>query len=235
MKSTKILWCLPALLVFGACSDDKEKNPDGPQGSGTMEIMSPEQSKQYLQKTASEFLDLFKPADQKEVIELASYFDATYGGYDMPEEFDIDEDTHTFMRSLRQAAEGNFDALTRAAYSYSYTINFKRFAGIYQPNTTLREWVRTGESDNIVFKFPKADSSDAVITVTQSGGTSEVDFSYIEKWEDWHWNSSNNDYDKEEVRETYIYYLSIPKTVNVTLVSGGKHLAAATVVSSVDT
>lgn len=231
---------LPALLVFGGCSNDKdnEKNPDGPQGGGTMETLSPEESKQYLQQTATEFLDLFKPADQKEVIELASYFEANYGGFDLPENFDIEEDTKAYMRALREVASGNLDALVKAAYTYNYTISFSRFTGVYEPNKSREEWVKTGNSDKIIFKFSNSTGGESVLTITQSGGTSDVNFSYLEKWYsyDWsNWDPNTGDPEKEEVRETYNYYLSIPKTVNVTLVNGGKKLASSTVTSSIDT
>ncbi len=230
MKSSRLMWGVLALGVLASCSD---KNDDGPidQPKGDMEVMTPEESKTYLQNTATEFLDLFKPADQKEVIELAAYFSDEYGDYELPSNFDIEEEEDDdilyyspakYIKNLADAARGDLDGLTRAAYVYTYNINFDRFTGIYEPNKRNEEWVKTGDSKDIIFRFTDKNGQTVELKATQAGGTSDFDFSYSETYEY---------YDE---KETYNYYISIPKTVTATLTQGGKELANSTVTSSID-
>ncbi len=235
----KLTYFLPAVLVMSmlaSCGGDKKEidNPGGPQGSGSMTEMTPEESKEYLQETAAEFLNKFKPEDQRQAVELAAYFSSEFEYFDAPEEFEIEpnESKRTpaaYLKALSDAARGDMDALTRAATSYSYTVNFNKLSGIYEPNYAKEKWVKTSDSKDIVFQFKNKSGQPVVLTVAQSGGEYDVDFS-IDEWdEDYvngHW---------EEFKVKYQYFLSVPKTVKATLTENGKQLADSEVVSSIDT
>ena len=235
MKLTKLTWAALGVAVLASCSDKKTEvdNPDGPQGNGTMEAMSPEQSKEFLQNATIDFLDKFKPEEQKDIIELAAYFDAEYADYELPDNFYFDDvepsySPRTYLRQLAKAAKGDIDALTRAANSYDFRVNFDRFTGVYEPNPRKEEWFRTGDSSDIVFKFRDKGGMPVELKITQSGGTSEIDFTLT----DWDYEYVNGTY--EEIEEKYNYYLSIPKNLTATLTQNGKVLANTTVVSSID-
>lgn len=233
MKLTKFIMPGLAIVALGitGCSkdksDDPNKNPEGPGGSGTMEAYTPEQSKEYLTETATEFLDLFKPTEQEEVIKLASYFEDEYGDYDMPANFGFDDDDEDYnyapqeyLRSLSSAMRGNLDDLTRAAYVYTYNINFEHFAGKYEPRRNTREWAMTSSSNDIIFAFTDANSRPCELRITKEGNTSDLTVTVDEDYY----------YDTEE----YIYNISIPHTVKAELKQDGKLLASSTVTSKID-
>ncbi|MDE5807568.1 MAG: hypothetical protein K2H76_05575 [Muribaculaceae bacterium] len=234
MKLTKLTWAALGVAVLASCSDKKTEvdNPDGPQGNGTMEAMSPEQSKEFLQNATIDFLNNFKPEEQKDIIELAAYFDAEYADYELPDNFDIDSEPsyspRTYLRQLAKAAKGDIDALTRAANSYNLRVNFDRFAGVYEASASKEKWVRTGNSQDILFKFTDKGGMPVELKIIQSGGTSEIDFTLT----DWDYEYVNGTY--EEIEEKYNYYLSVPKNLTATLTQNGKQLANTTVVSSID-
>lgn len=235
MKLHNLTWAAVALLVFTGCKKDNEglDNPEGPQGSGTMEVMTPEESKTFLQNSVVEFLNQFNPEEQKAAIELAAYFSSEYGDYEAPEEFDIEPDgakrtPKRYLNALSQAARGDVNALVKAASTYSYTLNFNKFKGVYEPNHRYEEWERTGSSNDIIFKFYNKNSQPVELKISQSGGSYDVDFSI----DDWEWDYVNGKYEEYEVK--YNYFLSIPKTVTVTLTENGTKLASSTIVSNVD-
>ncbi|MDE6697757.1 MAG: hypothetical protein K2K25_12830 [Muribaculaceae bacterium] len=236
MNLSKIKWLGISLILLSSCSDkddNKIDNPDGPQGSGSMQEMTPEESKEYLQNTATEFLNLFNPQDQKQVFELAAYYSSEFGDLEAPEEFELDPDGYNrtpapYLKALGQAAKGDLDGLTRAAYTYTFTVNFDKFTGVYEPNTREELWVKTGNSKDIVFKFSNKSGQPVELKVSQSGGTYDFDFSVIDGDEEW----GNGNRDEYEVE--YKYYLSIPKNVTVTLIENGKELANSTVISSIN-
>lgn len=236
MKLTDLKWGALCLAMLASCSDDKKTevdNPEGPQGNGTMEVMTPEESKVFLQDAAVDFLDKFKPEEQKALIELAAYFDSEYAGYDLPDNFNLDEASYSparYLRQLAKAAKGDIDALTRAANSYSYTVKFDRFAGIYEPVSSKEEWVKTGNSNDIVFRFTNAASQPVELKISQSGGVSDLDYTYTET--DWEYDYNTGE--GKDVEYKYTYYLSIPKNVTTSLTENGNSLAHATVVSSID-
>lgn len=236
MKFTYVMPAVLALSMLASCGGDKKEidNPEGPQGSGTMKEMTPEESKEFLQETATELLNKFKPEDQRQAIELAAYFSSEFEDFEAPEEFEIEHDKSkrtpaAYLRALSDAARGDMDALTRAAMSYSYTVNFNQLSGVYEPNYAKEIWVKTSDSKDIIFKFNNKSGQPVVLTVSQSGGEYDVDFS-IDGWdEDYvngHW---------EEFQVKYHYFLSVPKTVKATLTENGKQIADSEVVSSIDT
>lgn len=216
-----------AALCTAGCGKDKN-GPDGPvEPSGSMEEMTPEQSKTFLSDAATELMDYFKPADQKDAIELAAYFQDEYGYYDMPEEFDVEDDEDyygapaRFIQYVGRAARGDVDALTRSSYYYSYNINFDRFAGVYEPNKRNEEWVKTGNSSDIIFKFTGKNGENCELKVTKSGKDSEINIEYED---DYYYDT---DY--------YEYNIRIPQNMKATLKSGSKTLATADVTSAIDT
>ena len=238
MNLSKSKWAALSLLLLASCGDkDKEEieNPEGPQGSGSMTEMTPAESKEYLQNTATEFLNLFNPQDQKQAIELAAYFSSEYADYDAPDEFELEPDGKgrtpaAYIKAIGDAAKGDLDALTRAATSYSYTIKFDKFAGIYEPNSRYEQWVKTGNSKDIVFRFYDRNGQTAELKISQSGGASDVDFSVMD-W-DYDYDYSTGYWEEFEIK--YNYFLSIPKNVTAVLTDNGKELANSTVISSID-
>ncbi|MDE6716738.1 MAG: hypothetical protein K2J70_00965, partial [Muribaculaceae bacterium] len=112
----------------------------------------------------------------------------------------------------------------------SSPIGFDGFAGIYAPDPSLEEWVKKGDSKDVVFKFKNGAGQQVEMKVSQSGGVSELDFSNSD-W-DYEYNPGTGTYEEQET--IYTYYLSIPKNITATLTENGTQLASTTVVSSID-
>ncbi len=239
MKLSNLKWTALSLIVLASCGDNDKgndvDNPDGPQGSGTMEVMTSEESKTFLQNATTDFLNKFQPEDQRAVIELAAYFSQEYADLEAPAEFEVEADGKNrtpgaYLKALASAAKGDMDGLTRAAVTYSYTINFDRFAGVYEANKSKGEWVKTGESKDVVFKFTNKSAQPVELKVTQAGGIYDLDFTLTEWEEDYDYETGH----WEEYEEKHNYYLSVPKNVTVTLTENGKQLANSTIVSNIN-
>lgn len=220
-------------VAVSATSCSKDNTPESPEegGKGEMEVMTPVESKTFLGETANKFLNKFRAADQAEVIELASYFSDSYGHLDLPDAFYFDDDDEPlydpaeFMHALgKGVAKGSVDQITRAVATYTYNINFDRLKGEYVPG--IQQWVKKKDSNDIIFQFTDANGKNCEMKVILSGDTSDVDINWTEEWYDY--------YDNENYSEKYVYNISIPRTVKVSLTQGGKELANGSVKSHID-
>lgn len=229
----KFLYGITALgmcaFSMTSCSD---KDNDGPgfgdgsfdEGEGTMEVYTPEESKIFLEKTATEALNLLNPEDQREVIELCAYFVDTYGDLDLPENFDIEEDQYDSSINEYMSTSGKAIAtadpsyITRAAVDYVYNIDFDNFKGVYEPENY--EWVKVGDSDDVIFKFQNAAGQQCELKANGSSKTYETSF----EWDD-------NDY---YYNETSQFNFKVPTIVTLTLTAGGKELVNTKVESNIN-
>lgn len=237
MKFSYFTWAVLSAMALASCSDSNDEGEDnnfGPQGSGSMEQMTPEQSKTYLQNTVQELIDKFNPEDQRQAIELAGYFCETYGDLEMPSNFSGRAsrscNPNGYFRSLALAADGNVNALSRSAYYFTYNINFNELKGIYEPDFRHDSWKKTADSDDLVFRFTNRQGQTAELKVTQSGGTSEFDFETYDEW--YGYDPSTGNY--EDMEEYSHYYLSIPKKITATVTSNGQQLASSVVNSNIN-
>ncbi len=181
MKFSKLQWLALSLLALAACDKSTDiDNPEGPQGSGTMQAMSPAESKAFLETTAEKFLVKFNPADQKEIIDLSAYFAARYGEYKLPENFyailgQLVPSPGSYFSALNDAASGDVSSLTRAATDFSYTALFGALAGVYEPDAATQSWIKTADADDIEFRFNNAQGQPVVLKAAQQGlGTGRI-------------------------------------------------------------
>lgn len=229
-----LMLCGTMLLAVPACGDDGPSNPgENPNPTpnpGTHQPSdkeyTPEESKEFLEDVAEEFLNKFNSSDQQKVISLCSYFAEEYGDLEMPENFEIDEEEvynpASYMAALGQGAK-NFDmgAMTRAGYQYIYRVNFPHFTGIYRPAGD--EWKKVGNSDDIIFKFYNRNGQDCSIEVKASSNSSNETLDFEDEWYDgYKWNT-----------DTYKYIIQLPREVNVKVKENGVTLAESTIKSEV--
>ena len=228
----------PAILVavalscctFASCSDDDSDTPDKPEDlEGTMETLTPAAGKTFLKDVATEALEKFRAGDQRDFIVLASYYDNTYSGYDMPKEFDVEaeEDENalrSLFRGLRKSVEnGDASGVTEEIIKYTYNLNFKRFTGIYEPGRN--RWVRTDDSNDIIFRFTGETGQTCELRARASDSTSDYTYSYTdEEYIGW------GEYEDVE----YVYNCAVPKKVVITLTSGDKEIVNAEVNSDIN-
>lgn len=221
------------LLGFVACSSDKAENPDETQKpSGSMEQMTPSESKKFLESTANDFLGKFKAADQQDLIKLAAYVSEKYGDLDMPKEFVIDEeivkeeaDPVRLIRAFaRTLGSGNATKAGAASITYTYSLDFDNFKGVYKPSGS--RWVKTSNSDHIIFQFTNGAGADCELRAEISSKNSDGSIT----WSDEYYDYSED----QDVTEDYIYKFRIPKEINITLKENGKELASSKVTSDID-
>lgn len=201
------LLCTALTFSVVSCSDkDDEPNIDG---KGTMEQYTPEQSKKYLEETASEAMNMLNPDDQKAVIELCSFFSDVYGDYSFPENFEIENEadksnTKHFMQGMANAAShADVAAMSRYVTEYIYSIDFDKFKGVYEPNKRHEEWEKSEDSNDIIFRFDNA-----------TGATCELKISGSSKYSsgtiDW---ADESDY----YTDSYVVDFKLPTEITLSL------------------
>lgn len=197
-KYLKLAFCATMIGVSAvACGGDDEKDSDDPinpgedidQPADPSELLTPSEAKEFLDKAAIEFMSKIRTSDQKEVITLSHYFADTYGDLEAPDEFDIEavegskpaKAAPARLMADLSAAVAAYDAsgIAGAIVTYSYTVGFKQFTGIYEPG--MERWIKRGNSDKVIFRFTDEAGRNCELTVTGSSGTYDFDHSYTEE------------------------------------------------------
>lgn len=202
---------LVSVLAAGmsACSDDDPVEEGANGDDGQKSSLTQEQQKQRLESVATEASALLNPEDQRQVIELANYWNNEYGGLDIPEEWDAVANTplntpaHILGHIGTALKHGDISTLAWGASNYYY--EFSRFTGVFEANNGY-SWQKVGESSDIVFRFKDAAGRQVVVTVKATGSNNEVVY---------------NDYDK--------YTIVAPRTVETTVVDNGSTLVHSVV------
>ncbi len=215
-KLWKLMLALTVAVSLTACSDDDDKNdptpdPEDVNGSTVYDETTTTED-QWISQTATKVLNLFNPNDQKSVINFFNDLDDLYGDYDMPEEWDdaASDDANRAAHALAQALRSGayFNLASRAK---SYTIALSRFSGVYIPNSRYREWVKSSDSDDVVFQFNNSSGVACEIRVAGQSST----------WT----NSFRADGDN--------YKVTVPKTLTLTAKQGNTTLVTVVVDSDV--
>lgn len=213
------------LTGFLSCSDN-EGGDSGSGGGGNGEgggsvvvdstdiaAMTPTESKQYLETSAQMVMDRFVPAEQEELITLANYFVNTYEDYDMPEEWNENDEAVynpalTAMRTLAQAfRSGRYTRATQAVSAYRYA--FADYAGVYEPGNGI--WVKTApQTDAIIFRFPEGG---VTCEVKATASTDNYHYVYTE--------------DNGDTRD-----IEVPKVITLSITRGDRTLLSGNVQSA---
>ncbi len=214
-----VMFGMMGMMGLSSCSDDDSPlEPDKPKGE--MEKLTPEESKDFLDNSAKTMMNTLNASDQESFIKTASYAYENYADIEFPDKSGDDNERKNpalFLKNLANAVkQGSAHAMAAASYTYVYDYDYREYYGVYEVRGS--EWVKTEDSENIVFKFRNYDRSTCILTLEPSKEFSDID------WE--------NEYD-DYYSETEEYYVKIPKTVKVTLVSGTKTLVNGTVNTSV--
>jgi len=76
----------------GDGDDSSTPTPGSGDGSGPTDALNSSAAGDYLNETAQRVLNLFDANDQQKTLQLAKDFLNTYGDYDMPDNFDFEDD-----------------------------------------------------------------------------------------------------------------------------------------------
>ena len=191
----KILCCGAVLSLSAACSDDgPEPGKDiVPEGEGKMDAMTISEQADFLEETAKLVLGGLNPEDQKELVLNAAFANAAYGKLQAPAEWrEFAEKVKEYLEATLKgsgsiqgdsAASSGANAATssetRSATNTVVPITFSDFAGIYTPGSG--EWVHSGDSKNIEFRFLGPDGEEQSIVAVPSDETFLYSF-VSEKW-----------------------------------------------------
>lgn len=225
----KIFYFLPvaALALLAACggNDSEPELPnDGGNDDGGGAQANVEADKQHITEVANDISKLFKPEDQKELVDLGIDFSELYADLDIPTEWESLDGSSTRKGSksllpgnyinllVRGMRHGNSTALTRAATNYVYNYSLSQISGIYEPSLSSGRWVKRQNSSSLIFRFNDARGVSCELNVTGSGD--EGIFS--------------SDYEGET------HNVFIPGTVTVRLTHGSNELAKGVVKSSLN-
>lgn len=212
-------------VSLSSCGDSKSDEPsqDGDKSTWTdsekqnaQEITTEEEAKEYLGETAELLMNKFKPADQREAIQLAASFADTYGDYEIvlsranSSKVRKSKGVAKLFAQMRSAlVTGNYLNLSRAA---AYVIEFGMITGVYEPNTKQKEFYRAAASDDLIIRFYDGGVT-CEFKVTPSKDTWTLDGDFI---------------DEDDAPDA----IKVPRTLNFSLVKGAKTLASGTVKSN---
>jgi hypothetical protein len=205
-----------AALTFASCNKDKEDNvtPDEPNGTGDVkEALSSTSAQEKLESYATEFINKFKPEDQKNVITTLNTLANLFDELDTPKGWGDDDDDDAYSKRAKSKknivasyAKNLSESLSKKDYGKAaevddeYFVEFDDYAGIYEAKDG--EWVRT-DSKDIVFKF-KSEGKDCEFKAAKKSGTVEETF--------------NDDGEK--------YKIGAPAGVEISLTCGGETLVS---------
>ncbi len=228
MKQFKYLFFGMAAAVavsLSSCGDSKSDEP-GQGGDGStwtdeekkdaQKITSEEEAKEYLGETAEMVMDKFKPADQREFVQLAASFADTYGDYELDlsganfSKARKSKGVSKLFAQMRAAvATGNYMNLSRAAAN---VIEFGMITGVYEPNTKREVFYRAADSSDFIVRFYDGGVS-CEFKVTASKDTWTLDGDMVE---------DGDEFDA----------VKVPRTINFSLVKGAKTLVSGVVKSN---
>ncbi|MBR5238047.1 MAG: hypothetical protein IKV26_04970 [Paludibacteraceae bacterium] len=140
-----------------------------------LETLSPMEQQAKLNSVATDFLNMFKPKEQRNLIELLTYLADKYEDYDFGPMYEHYEENLPFLRQLARGVRKVVDEnLTHNLAMEVY--DFPRFTGIFEVNDEKRTWEYLGESENIELRFKNKNGDLCVAVLSASGEEMEVEF-----------------------------------------------------------
>lgn len=210
-----------AMVILPGCKkDDNHENEK-------VDVMTPDQSKEYITEVGQEIANLFNPEDQADLLELCQYFEEEYGDLELPDDFTFEEEEYEYndnkpsnplnvIKSLRKAGKtGSPTAMTRAAsYIYTYRYSFDYAAGVYEPGLYSWEKVPSERTKDIVFRFKDDSRKECELRIVRSS------------------DSWNFEYTEEDEYEQGNYLGEIPTNLTATLKQASNELANVNLASN---
>ena len=142
-----------------------------------LETMSPTEQKDKMLSVATEFVEMFKPKEQRDLIELISYFVDKYGSYDWSPVYGHYEEELPFLRQFARGVR----TLIEGDITYNLALevyDFPRFTGIFEADDKQHTWKYLGESENIELRFQNVEGEPCTAILAGQGEAVEVEFEY---------------------------------------------------------
>ncbi len=235
MKKTNLFFAF--VLMTSACLISSCKGGDDPTGGllddpkGTMEVLSPDEQKDFLVDVGEELINTFNPNDQKEVVELADELYYKYKNYDWDA---IGEDFEDELDDIYSTEFESFFGMPRRMID---VINGKKKVSLENKEIllTLSKFGRIIEFDdkNKTVKITKTDDPSVVAKFSDSEGTKcelkvwgegkEIEGSYT--YEDGHWDYNYDEWVSDGKRTIRV---KVPRTIKMHLKHGSNLLISFT-------
>lgn len=177
-----------------------------------LEPMSPSVQKEKLIEIGEEFIEKFRPKDQRDLIELADYLVYKYESYDWEPAYEHYKEDLPFLRQLVRGIStvANGDVSHNLAME---VYKFPRFTGVFAANDSEETWEYVGKADNIVLRFKNKKGEDCEAVLTGVGETIEVEFEYEtdsvagQEWTEELWYNYGLVYVEEQMNYDYGRYV----------------------------
>ena len=250
MKKNNLFFILAlaaSMCFISSCNEDKGFSGGRvEEPTGTMEVLSPDEQKNFLVDVGEELIGIFNPADQKEAVELANDLYYKYKKYD----WEIIGEK--FENELNDIYSTEFESFFGMPKRVIDAINDKRKASLQDLEIllTLSKFGRLIEFDdkNKTVKITKTNDAAIVAKFSDSKGTAcelkvwgegkEIEASYT--YEDYHWeypqiwdedwqeyvNDWENGYRVEDGKRTI--KVKVPTTIKMYLKHGSSSLVSFT-------
>ena len=235
MKKTNLFFAF--VLMTSACLISSCKGGDDPTGGllddpkGTMEVLSPDEQKDFLVDVGEELINTFNPNDQKEAVELADELYYKYKNYDWDA---IGEEFEDELDDIYSTEFESFFGMPRRMID---VINSKKKVSLENKEIllTLSKFGRIIEFDdkNKTVKITKTDDPSVVAKFSDSEGTKcelkvwgegkEIEGSYT--YEDGHWDYNYDEWVSDGKRTIRV---KVPRTIKMYLKHGSKSLISFT-------
>ena len=139
-----------------------------------LETLSPMEQQEKLNSVATDFVNMFKPKEQRNLIELLTYLADKYEDYDFGPIYEHYEKNLPFLRQLARGVRKVVDEnLTHNLAMEVY--DFPRFTGIFEANDEKRTWEYLGESDDIELRFKNRNGDLCEAVLSASGEEIEME------------------------------------------------------------
>lgn len=184
-----ILSSVAAFAFVAGCNErpDSELDTGSTENPENSELTAEEQ-KEKLMDVATQFVEVFNTADQKDAVAAFDWIVYEYMDYSWDEVEEYYEGVlnivSTSARYARLLSEGNFTA-NAALEIY----DFPKFTGIFEANDRTMAWEYVGESDNVILRCKDKDGNPAEVILAASGEEMEFEYGYWEyegENETWH-------------------------------------------------
>lgn len=252
MKS-KVLFRLFAACVFTlccafSCSDEVLSGETNNSGGGeNSEPIKPGASKEFLQETALEFMDVISAQDYENLAEFAEFVESEFNDFDIDEDFvDIVEDLYDeesnyyydapfrnpvqvmlgFSKIALESAQSTNNIATKSGEVYSYFLSLDAslsdFYGKFEPNykDEIFEFDNS-VNDRIELSIKDDKNQKWVATLKGSKATSLISVKYKLR-EDYTYESYYDDYNySSEDSEEYDFKISVPEKIDFQLTCNG--------------
>lgn len=233
------------VLMTSACLISSCKVGDDPTGGllddpkGTMDVLSPDEQKNFLVDVGEELMNTFNPNDQKEAVELADELYYKYKNYDwdaIGEEFEDELDDiystefESFFGMPRRMIAAINGKKKVSLENKEILLTLSKFGHIIEfddKNKTVK--ITKTDDPAIIAKFSDSEGTKCELKVWGEGKEIEGSYTYEDGYWDWGYDEYGNYYENGWVSEgKRTIRVKVPRTIKMYLKHGSKSLISFT-------